>query len=144
MNTANTFSNAESHNQISTLIHHINATANALLIALDASSEQIGQYGWSVVQKMDGEFADRFVFALLRLKYHLYRLEREVQKGCIHTQEDLEHIVGGLQETYDLLWDLMISDGSIRNQFKFGIDELRDGIIALKNRLPINSFSHAV
>ncbi|GHW02684.1 hypothetical protein AGMMS50249_4700 [candidate division SR1 bacterium] len=137
MNTFDTPSFTKNTVKTTELIDQIKSTTDSLMSILDSGTDQIGSYGGQVVQKISGEYVDRLVFALLKLKFHLYRLEREMTKGLIKDDEDLENIISGLQETYDQLGVIMAKDGIIRNSAGYLIDQLRSGIESLKGRINI-------
>ena len=126
MEQFNTFS--ASTNKLSNLVEHINQTCDALLSALEVSSDAVGNYGGGIIQQFDSEFVDRVVKALLKIKYHTARLSKEIQNGLISSPEELKNIVSGLLDTLDQLNTLMVSDGFMRNNFAFFIEELQTDI----------------
>jgi hypothetical protein len=74
---------------------------------------------------------------LLKLKYHLQRLDKELENWLITSQEDLRQIVGGLLQTVDQLDRIMLEDGFIRNNFAFFIDELKGQVRQLLGEIII-------
>jgi hypothetical protein len=73
-NTQNAVSTKISH-----LVEHISDTADALISALEINAQSIGSYGGGVVQHFDSAFVDRVIKTLLKLKYHLQRLDKELE-----------------------------------------------------------------
>ena len=75
--------NLTAQNTVSTkvnqLVERITSTCDALLSALEVNAQAIGQYGGGVVQHFDSEFVDRVVKALLKIKYHVRRLDKELK-----------------------------------------------------------------
>ena len=67
-----------SANKISHLVENINQTCDALLSALEVSTDAVGSYGGGIVQQFDSEFVDRVVKALLKIKYHTAKLSKEI------------------------------------------------------------------
>jgi hypothetical protein len=123
LNTQNTVSL-----KVNILLENISQTCNALLSALEVNAQAVGNYGGGIVQHFDSAFVDRIVKTLLKLKYHVLRLKKELKNGLISSPEELTAIVGGLQQTVDELDTLMLEDGFMRNNFSFVIEELKGSI----------------
>jgi hypothetical protein len=74
LNTHSTVSN-----KVSQLVEQLTQTCDALISALEVNAQAVGNYGGGIMQHFDSEFVDRVVKALLKLKLHLLRLEKELK-----------------------------------------------------------------
>ncbi|MDR2541821.1 MAG: hypothetical protein LBD11_09090 [Candidatus Peribacteria bacterium] len=75
--------NSISSNTVSTkvtqLVENIASTCDALISALEVNAQSVGSYGGGIVEHFDSEFVDRIVKALLKIKYHVIRLDKEIK-----------------------------------------------------------------
>ncbi|MDR0860010.1 MAG: hypothetical protein LBO09_03340 [Candidatus Peribacteria bacterium] len=74
LNTSNTVST-----KVSQLVENIANTCDALISALEVNAQSVGSYGGGIVEHFDSEFVDRVVKALLKIKYHVTRLDKELK-----------------------------------------------------------------
>jgi hypothetical protein len=56
----------------------INETCDALISALEVNAESVGQYGGGVAHQISTEYIDLLIKNILKIKYHLLRLEKEI------------------------------------------------------------------
>ena len=75
---------------------------------------------------------------ILKIKYHLVRLEKELNNGLISSQEELKFIIGWLLDTLDTIDTVCANDGYLRNQFSFATDELKDLITKMLDEITIS------
>lgn len=133
-NTQNTVST-----KVTQLVESIANTCDALISALEVNAQSVGSYGGGVLQHFDSEFVDRVVKALLKIKYHTIKLDKELKNGLISSQEELELIVSGLLQTVDGLDTILLEDGFMRNQFSFLVEEVKTTIQELLEHIKIGS-----
>jgi len=120
------------------LMDKINETCNALISALEVNAQSAGGYtGW-VAHKISTEYIDILIKNILKIKYHLLRLQKELNNGLITSQEDLKLIVGGLLDTIDTIDTVCANDGYLRNQFSFATDELKGLITKMLDEINIS------
>jgi hypothetical protein len=124
-------------NNISQLMENINTTCNALLSALEVNAQSVGGYGGTILQQFDSEFVDRIIKNLLKIKFHLSKISKELKNGLISSPEELTYVFGGLQELIDQFDSLLLQDGFMRNQFSFLIDEMKANITAILEKIDI-------
>ena len=116
----------QSNEKLTNLIEQINDTCNALISALDINAESVGTYTGGVAQQINTEYVDILIKNILKIKYHLLRLEKELHNGLIHSSDELKFIVEWLLNTVDTIDSLCMNDGYLRNQFSYATDELKD------------------
>lgn len=135
MNTLNTPTQAMT--TVNHLVDYIADTCDALISALEYTTEQVSQYGWGIIQSFDSEYVDVVIRTLLQLRGHIARLGKELNKGLIRSHEDLQLLLEGIQDIDDKLTVLMRENGNIRNNFSFWIQEIRNSLIIIKENLII-------
>lgn len=118
----------QSSERLSQLMDQINETCNALISALEVNSSSVWEYGWSVAHQISTEYVDILIKNLLKIKYHIVRLQKELNTGLISSPEDLQNIIWWLQNTMDTIDEVCLNDGYLRNQFAFAIDEIKNMI----------------
>ena len=123
---------------LSSLIDKINDTCNALISALEINAESIGQYGGWVAHQINTEYIDILIKNILKIKYHLVRLEKELKNGLISSQDELKFIVWWLLDTIDTIDTVCANDGYLRNQFSFATDELKELITKMLDEITIS------
>jgi len=116
----------QSNEKLTNLIEQINDTCNALISALDINAESVGTYTGGVAQQINTEYIDILIKNILKIKYHLLRLEKELHNGLINSSDELKFIVEWLLNTVDTIDSLCMNDGYLRNQFSYATDELKD------------------
>lgn len=117
MNNMNTLSATTT--KMSNLLDKIGNTCDALVAALEMTTEKAAQYGGGIVQSFDSEFVDVVIKVLLQLRMYTARLQREVVNGLIQNPEDLSLMMQGMQNLSDQLHTLMMQDARLRNTFEF-------------------------
>ena len=128
----------QSSEKLSNLINKINETCNALISALEVNAQSVWGYtGW-VASQISSEYVDLLIKSLLKIKYHLLRLEKELNNGLISSEEELKLIVGWLLDTIDAIDTVCAKDWFLRNQFSFATDELKDLIIKMLDEINIS------
>lgn len=105
--------------KMTSLLDKISATCDALISALEFTTEQASQYGGGLIQSFDTEYVDIIIRTLLQLRAHSTRLGKEIRNGLITSKEDLMLLMEGMQDINDKLTTLMIENGFIRNNFEF-------------------------
>ena len=128
----------QSNEKLSNLMDKINETCNALISALEINAESVGQYGGWVAHQISTEYIDILIKNILKIKYHLFRLEKELNNGLITSEEELKCIVGGLLDTIDTIDTVCANDGYLRNEFSFATDELKDLITKMLDEITIS------
>ena len=128
----------QSNERLSNLINQINETCNALISALEINAESVGAYGGWVAHQISTEYIDLLIKNILKIKYHLLRLEKELNNGLITSQDELKCIVEWLLNTIDAIDTVCINDGYLRNQFSFATDELKDLITKMLDEITIS------
>ena len=128
----------QSNEKLSNLMDKINETCNALISALEVNAESVGSYGGWVAHQINTEYVDILIKNILKIKYHLVRLERELNNGLISSQEELKCIIWWLLDTMDTIDTVCANDGYLRNQFSFATDELKELIIKMLNEINIS------
>ena len=128
----------QSNEKLTNLMDKINETCNALISALEVNAESVGQYGGWVAHQITTEYIDLLIKNILKIKYHLVRLEKELNNGLISSQEELKFIIGWLLDTLDTIDTVCANDGYLRNQFSFATDELKDLIIKMLDEINIS------
>ena len=127
-----------SNEKLSNLIDKINETCNALISALEVNAESVGSYGGWVAHQINTEYVDLLIKNILKIKYHLVRLEKELNNGLITSQDELKFIVGWLLDTIDTIDTVCANDGYLRNQFSFATDELKELITKMLDEITIS------
>ena len=107
----------QSNEKLSNLMDKINETCNALISALEINAESVGAYGGWVAHQISTEYIDLLIKNILKIKYHLVRLEKELNNGLISSQDELKYL---------------------RNQFSFATDELKDLITKMLDEITIS------
>lgn len=116
----------------------INETCNALISALEVNAQAVWEYGGGVAHKINSEYVDILIKNILKIKYHLFRLKKELSNWLITSQDELKYIVGGLLDTMDTIDTVCANDGYLRNEFSFATDELKDLITKMLNEITIS------
>ena len=119
------------------MLDKIATTCDALVSALEYTTEQASQYGGGIVQSFDSEYVDVVIRTLLQLRAYATRLGKEINNGLIHSQQDLTLLVEGMQDLEDKLTTLMRENGNLRNNFAFGLEEIKTTIREIKNTVVI-------
>lgn len=114
------------------LLDKITTTCEALISALECTTEQTSQYGGGIVQSFDSEYVDVIIRTLLQLRAYAVRLGKEINNGLIHSQKDLILLIEGMQDIDDKLTTLMRKNGNLRNNFAFGLEEIKAAIREIK------------
>ena len=128
----------QSNEKLTNLIDQISETCNALISALEINAESVGQYGGWVAHQINTEYIDLLIKNILEIKYHLVRLEKELNNGLISSQDELKFIVGWLLDTVDTIDTVCANDGYLRNQFSFATDELKELITKMLDEITIS------
>ena len=127
-----------SNENLANLMDKINETCDALISALEINAEAVGQYGGWVAHQISTEYIDLLIKNILKIKYHLLRLEKEINHWLINSQDELKSIVEWLLNTIDTIDTICSNDGYLRNQFSFATDELKDLITKILNEIDIS------
>ena len=127
----------QSSEKLPQLMDKINETCNALISALEVNAQSIGEYGGWIAHKISTEYIDILIKNLLKIKYHLQRLQKELDNGLITSEEELKCIVWWLLDTLDTIDSVCLNDWYLRNQFSFATDELKDMIIKMLDEVTI-------
>ena len=128
----------QSNERLSNIMDKIDETCNALISALEINAQSDWEYGWWVAHKINTEYVDLLIKNILKIKYHLFRLEKEIKNGLISSQEELKCIIGWLLDTIDTIDTVCANDGYLRNEFSFATDELKDLITKMLNEITIS------
>lgn len=128
----------QSNEKLSNLMDKISETCNALISALEVNAESVGSYGGWVAHQINTEYVDLLIKNILKIKYHLLRLEKELNNGLITSEDELKSIVWGLLDTMDTIDTVCANDGYLRNQFSFATDELKDLITKMLDEITIS------
>ncbi len=128
----------QSNEKLSNLMDKINETCDALISALEVNAQSVGEYGGWVAHHISTEYVDILIKNILKIKYHLVRLEKELNNGLISSQEELKFIIGWLLDTLDTIDTVCANDGYLRNQFSFATDELKDLITKMLDGITIS------
>ena len=128
----------QSNEKLSNLMDKINETCNALISALEVNAESVGSYGGWIAHQINTEYIDILIKNILKIKYHLLRLEKEVNNWLISSEEELKCIIWGLLDTLDTIDEVCINDGYLRNQLSFATDELKELITKMLNEITIS------
>lgn len=115
MNEINTLSSTTT--KLTHLVDKIANTCEALVSALECTTEQTSQYGGGIVHSFDSEYVDIVIRTLLQLRVYAIRLKKELDNGLIQSQHDLSLLVEGMQDLEDKITTLLMQNGSIRNNF---------------------------
>ena len=126
-----------SNEKLSNLIDKINETCNALISALEVNAESVGGYSWWVAHQINTEYIDILIKNILKIKYHLLRLEKELNNWFASSQDELKYIIWGLLDTIDTIDTVCANNGYLRNQFSFATDELKDLITKMLDEITI-------
>ena len=128
----------QSNEKLSNLMDKINETCDAIISALEVNAESVGAYGGWVAHQINTEYVDILIKNILKIKYHLLRLEKELNNGLVTSRDELKYIVGGLLDTLDAIDTVCANDGYLRNQFSFATDELKDLITKMLDEITIS------
>ena len=128
----------QSNESLAFIMDKINETCDALISALEINAESVGQYGGWIAHKINTEYIDLLIKNILKIKYHLVRLEKELNNGLISSQDELKLIVAWLLDTMDTIDTVCANDGYLRNQFSFATDELKDLIVKMLDEINIS------
>jgi len=128
----------QSNEKLSNLMDKINETCNALISALELNAQSVWEYGGWVAHQINTEYVDILIKNILKIKYHLIRLEKELNNGLISSEEELKCIIWWLLDTMDTIDTVCANDGYLRNQFSFATDELKELIIKMLDEINIS------
>lgn len=130
-----------SNEKLSNLIDRINETCNALISALEINAESVGGYSGWVAHQISTEYIDILIKNILKIKYHLLHLEKELNNGFTFSKDELKYIIGWLLDTIDAIDTVCTNDWYLRNQFSFATDELKNLINKMLNEItiPVNA-----
>ena len=128
----------QSNEKLSNLMDKINETCNALISALELNAQSVGEYGGWVAHQINTEYVDILIKNILKIKYHLIRLQKELNNGLISSEEELKCIIWWLLDTMDTIDTVCANDGYLRNQFSFATDELKELIIKMLDEINIS------
>lgn len=128
----------QSNEKLSNLVDKINETCNALISALEVNAQSVGEYGGWVAHQINTEYVDILIKNILKIKYHLIRLQKELNNGLISSEEELKCIIWWLLDTMDTIDTVCANDGYLRNQFSFATDELKELIIKMLDEINIS------
>ena len=128
----------QSNEKLSNLLDKINETCDALISALEVNAQSVGEYGGWVAHQINTEYVDILIKNILKIKYHLLRLEKELNNGLINSEDELKCIVWGLLDTIDTIDTVCANAGYLRNQFSFATDELKDLISKILDEITIS------
>ena len=128
----------QSNEKLSNLMDKINETCDALISALEVNAESVGSYGGWVAHQINTEYIDLLIKNILKIKYHLLRLQKELNNGLINSQDELKCIVWWLLDTIDTIDTVCANDGYLRNQFSFATDELKELITKMLDEITIS------
>lgn len=119
------------------LLDKIASTCDALVSALELTTEQTSQYGRGIVQSFDSEYVDIIIRTLLQLRAYTTRLGKEINNGLVKSEKDLMLMIEGMQDLDDKLVTLMNKNWNLRNNFAFGLEEIRTAIAEIRDNLII-------
>lgn len=128
----------QSNERLANIMDKINETCNALISALELNAQSVGEYGGWIAHQINTEYVDILIKNILKIKYHLQRLEKELNNWLISSEEELKCIVGWLLDTMDTIDSVCLRDGYLRNQFSFATDELKDMITKMLDEITIS------
>lgn len=128
----------QSNEKLSNLMDKINETCNALISALEVNAQSVGEYGGWVAHQINTEYVDILIKNILKIKYHLIRLQKELNNSLISSEEELKCIIWWLLDTMDTIDTVCANDGYLRNQFSFATDELKELIIKMLDEINIS------
>lgn len=128
----------QSNEKLSNLINKINETCNALISALEINAQSIGGYSWWIAHQINTEYIDLLIKNILKIKYHLIRLEKNLNTWLINSQDELKSIVEWLLITTDTIDTICLNDGYFRNQFSFVTNELKELITKILDEITIS------
>ncbi len=128
----------QSNEKLSNLMDKINETCDALISALEVNAQSVWEYGGWVAHQISTEYIDILIKNILKIKYHLVRLEKELNNGLINSEYELKCIVGWLLDTIDTIDTVCANDGYLRNQFSFATDELKELITKMLDEITIS------
>ena len=128
----------QSNEKLSQLMDKINETCNALISALEVNAQSVGEYGGWIAHKINTEYIDLLIKNILKIKYHMLRLEKELNSWLISSEEELKYIVWWLLDTIDTIDTVCTNDWYLRNQFSFATDELKELITKMLDEITIS------
>ena len=128
----------QSNEKLSQLLNKINETCNALISALEINAQSAWAYSWWIAHQISTEYIDILIKNILKIKYHLQRLEKELDNGLITSEEELKCIVGWLLDTIDTIDSICLQDWYLKNQFSFATDELKNMINKILDEINIS------
>lgn len=135
MESSNSLQTSE---KLSQLMEQINNTCNALISALEVNAQSVGEYGGSVAHQISTEYVDILIKNILKLKYHLIRMEKELKNGLISSKEELKCIISWLLNIVDTIDSLCLNDWYFRNEFSFATDELKNLITQMLDEIQVS------
>ena len=91
-----------------------------------------------IIHSFDTEYVDVIIRTLLQLRAHATRMGREINNGLITSEKDLSLLMEGMQDIDDKLVTLMRENGFIRNNFEYGLNEIRKMIEEIKDSVYID------
>lgn len=124
--------------KMTSLLEKISSTCDALISALEFTTEEVSQYGGGIVHSFDSEYVDVVIRTLLQLRAHAKRLAKEINNGLITSSNDLMLLFEGMQDIDDKLVELMQKNAFIRNNFEYWLNEIRELIEEIKDSVVIN------
>ena len=128
----------KSNEKLTKLIEKITETCDALISALEINAESVGEYSGWIAHQINTEYVDLLIKNILKIRYHLFRLEKELDNWLISSQDELKLIVAWLLDTMDTIDTVCANDGYLRNQFSFATDELKDLIVKMLDEINIS------
>lgn len=111
-----------------TLLNQISNTCDALIGALELTTESTSQYGGGMVEKFDAEYVDKVISLLIQLRLYTTRLHKEVLNGLIKSPEEMKMLVEGMYDFSEKLHEAMRENGNLRNNFEYGLREIDTAI----------------
>ena len=135
MESANSLQTSE---KLSQIMEKINDTCNALISALEVNAQSVGEYGGSVAHQISTEYVDILIQNILKLKYHLLRMRKELRNWLISSKEELECIISWLLDIVDTIDSLCLNDWYLRNEFSFATDELKNLITQMLDEIQVS------
>lgn len=144
-NSLNNFNARTSANKIIALVEKISATCDALVSALDITSDAVGNYGGVTLSKVEAqpEFVDVVILNVAKIKNHLRDIKKALRTSFIKDYADLRNIVSGLLETSDSLSALLHSNGFFHNNFEFLMMEIQASIDQILEEVEVFQYQAA-
>jgi len=128
----------QSNEKLTQLLNKINETCNALISALEINAQSIWGYSGGIAHQISTEYIDILIKNILKIKYHLLHLEKELNNWLITSKEELEYIVWWLLDTIDTIDTICTNDGFLRSQFSFATNEIKELITKILDEITIS------